>query len=331
MDFINQLRYKAKLTGATIVLPETEDIRTLKAAALLVEEGISNIILIGEQETIEFRAEQEGLALPDGINYLQFTEDPYQEKLADYLYNRRKHKGITTEQAYELLKQPLFYAAALVGTGRADGCVAGAMNTTGDVLRAAIQVIGLKPDSNIVSSVFLMHTMDEKVLTYADCAVVPYPDVDQLATIAADSADTHQRLIGEVPRVAMLSFSTKGSARHERSQLVIDALEIVQKRRPELKVDGELQFDAAYVPQVGERKAPGSEVAGQANVFIFPNIDAGNIAYKITERLAGASATGPIIQGLNKPMNDLSRGCTWEDIVNTVSVTALSSPKAEEV
>lgn len=331
MDFINQLRYKAKLAGATIVLPETGDIRVLKAAALLVEEGISNIILIGDKESVEDKAEQEGLFLPDGIEYLQFEEDPFREKLVDYLYQRRKHKGLTTEQAYELLKQPLVYASALVSTGRADGCVAGAMNTTGDVLRAAIQVIGLKPDSNIVSSVFLMHTMDEKILTYADCAVVPYPDEDQLATIAADSADTHQRLTGEEPKVAMLSFSTKGSARHERSQLVVNALEKVREKRKKLKVDGELQFDAAYVPQVAERKAPGSEVAGKANVYIFPNIDAGNIAYKITERLAGAAATGPIIQGLNRPMNDLSRGCTWEDIVNTVSVTALSSEKAEKV
>lgn len=331
MDFINQLRYKAKLADATIVLPESEDIRTLKAAALLEEENIANIILIGKKEQILARADNEGLNLPSDIEYADFETDSDREKLADLLYQRRKHKGLTSEQAYELCKNPLFYAAGLAGIGRADGCVAGAKNTTGDVLRAAIQVIGLKPGSDIVSSVFLMHTMDEKILTYADCAVVPYPDENQLATIAADSADTHHRLTSEDPKVAMLSFSTKGSARHERSQLVVNALEHVKQKRPDLKIDGELQFDTAYVPSVAERKAPGSDVAGQANVYIFPNIDAGNIAYKITERLAGASATGPIIQGLNKPMNDLSRGCTWEDIVNTVSVTALSSEKAEKV
>ena len=331
MDFINQLRYKAKLADATIVLPESDDIRTLKAAALLEEENIANIILIGKKEQILARADNEGLNLPSDIEYADFETDSDREKLADLLYQRRKHKGLTSEQAYELCKNPLFYAAGLAGIGRADGCVAGAKNTTGDVLRAAIQVIGLKPGSDIVSSVFLMHTMDEKILTYADCAVVPYPDENQLATIAADSADTHHRLTSEDPKVAMLSFSTKGSARHERSQLVVNALEHVKQKRPDLKIDGELQFDTAYVPSVAERKAPGSDVAGQANVYIFPNIDAGNIAYKITERLAGASATGPIIQGLNKPMNDLSRGCTWEDIVNTVSVTALSSEKAEKV
>ncbi len=331
MDFINQLRYKAKLAGTTIVLPESQDIRILKAAALIAEEGISNVILVGEKDKINAIADQEGLNLPKDIDYCQFEEDADREKIAEHLYNKRKHKGLTSEEAYELCKNPLFYAAGLAAIGRADGCVAGAVNTTGDVLRAAIQVIGLKPDSDIVSSIFLMHTMDEKLLTFADCAVVPYPDEAQLATIAADSADTHQRLTGEEPCVAMLSFSTKGSARHERSQLVVNALEQVKERRSDLKVDGELQFDAAYVPSIAQRKAPGSEVAGRANVYIFPNIDAGNIAYKITERLAGASATGPIIQGLNKPMNDLSRGCTWEDIVNTVSVTALSSEKAEKV
>lgn len=325
MDIIKQIRTHAKAAAKTIVLPETEDSRTLKAAEFLLGEKICRVMLIGDEASIRDRAEAENIVIEGDVRFTEYHTDPDKETLAGNLQLKRAHKGMTTGLAGSILSEnKLFYAAMLVDAGRAHGCVAGAVNTTGDVLRAAIQGIGLKPASSIVSSIFLMHTRDDRVFTYGDCAVVPYPDAEQLATIAIDSADTHHALTAENPNVAMLSFSTRGSASHEQVDLVLQALKIARDLRPDLNIDGELQFDAAYLPEVGERKAPGSKVAGRANVFIFPNIDAGNIAYKITERLGGATAVGPIIQGLAKPMNDLSRGCSWEDIVNTACVTALT-------
>ncbi|TVQ15521.1 MAG: phosphate acetyltransferase [Balneolaceae bacterium] len=325
MDIIKQIRTHAKAAAKNIVLPETEDTRTLKAAEFLLKENICRVTLIGDEAEIREAAEAEAISLDGDVMFLDFRTDPDKEVLAANLHRKRAHKGMTPGLAGSILSDNrLFYAAMLVDAGRAHGCVAGAVNTTGDVLRAAIQGIGLKPSSSIVSSIFLLHTRDDRVLTYGDCAVVPYPDPEQLATIAIDSADTHRALTAEDPLVAMLSFSTMGSASHEQVDLVIQALTIAKDLRPDLMIDGELQFDAAYVSDVAIRKAPESKVAGRANVFIFPNIDAGNIAYKITERLGGATAIGPIIQGLAKPMNDLSRGCSWEDIVNTVCVTALT-------
>ncbi len=323
MELINTLRNNAKVLSKTIVLPESEDVRTLKAAAFLSKESLCKVILIGDEKAVRKNAEKQSISLPDDVQIISFDSFGDSETLVAEFQARRAHKGLTLEQAEKIISTtPLYFAAMLVATGNADGCVAGAVNTTGDVLRAAIQGIGLKKGSDIVSSIFLMHTRDGKTLTYGDCAVVPYPDSTQLASIAIDSAETHKSLIKEDPRVAMLSFSTKGSARHERVDIVTEALKLVQEKRPDLKVDGELQFDAAFMPDIGERKAPGSGVAGKANVYVFPNIDAGNIGYKISERLGGATAIGPIIQGLAKPMNDLSRGCSWEDIVNTACVTA---------
>ncbi|MEN9839895.1 MAG: hypothetical protein RL177_1374, partial [Bacteroidota bacterium] len=233
--------------------------------------------------------------------------------------------GLTLDAARTLATDPLYFASLMVGEGDADGCVTGAATTTADVLRAALYCIGLAPGTSTLSSAFLMEFPDGRVFTYGDCAVVPYPEAKQLAEIALSSAKTHLQLTGETPRVALLSFSTKGSATHERVDLVREALAIAKERDPQLMIDGELQFDAALLPAIGQRKAPGSDVAGQANVFIFPNLDAGNIGYKMTERLAGATATGPIIQGLAKPMHDLSRGASWEDIVNTVAVSAVQA------
>lgn len=326
MDILTQIRYKAGLNGLkTIVFPESHDLRILKAAAFLSECKMCDVILVGDIEAIQKKAAEEALELPSNIRYKSILDDPSREDYINSYYNSRKHKGITREIARVTLEDHLYFGAALVAAGEAHGCVAGADHTTADVLRAAIQIIGLKSGSDVISSTFLMYMPDEKPFTYADCAVVPYPYPAQLAAIAVDSAETHFALTGEKPKVAMLSFSTRGSALHERSRLVLDALEIARKKDPELVIDGELQFDAAYVPEVALKKAPDSEVAGKANVFIFPNLDAGNIAYKITERLAGATAIGPIVQGLAKPMNDLSRGCSWEDVVNMACVTALMS------
>jgi phosphate acetyltransferase len=328
MSLIERLREKASLAGKTIVLPETDDVRTLKAAFYLAENAICNVILIGKETAIKEKMAAASLSISERIECREYKNDKHAFELSEALHKKRAHKGLSQEQARSILEtQPLFYAAALVDRGYADGCVAGAVNTTGDVLRAAIQAIGLKKGSKIVSSIFLFEGKDGAVFSFGDCAVVPYPDAEQLATIAIDSAETHASITGEKPVTAMLSFSTKGSAAHEKVDLVTGALALVKQQRPDLNIDGELQFDAAYVEEIGRKKAPESTVSGKANVFIFPNIDAGNISYKITERIGEASAIGPIIQGLNKPMNDLSRGCNWQDIVNTACVTALTSIK----
>ncbi|MEQ9091241.1 MAG: phosphate acetyltransferase [Balneola sp.] len=314
MSIIESFREKAASHKKKIVLPRSSDERVIKAAQFLQEEGLADVILLRNKDSkVETK----------NIEVLDPSTDKKLEEFAEAFYQKRKHKGINEEQALEIVKDPLFFGASLVSTGYADGCVAGSVSTTGDVLKAAIQTIGLKKGSNVVSSIFLMSFPDGKVFSYGDCAVVPYPTSDQLATIAFDSAVSHKLITGAEPKVAMLSFSTKGSAQHERVDLVQQAFEKLKEYNIDFAVDGELQFDAAFVESVGKRKAPNSEVAGNANVYIFPNLDAGNIAYKITERLAGATATGPIIQGLAKPMMDLSRGCEWDDIVNTACVCSL--------
>lgn len=324
---MEQIRGRAAAGEKSIVFPETHDTRVLKAATCLVEQNICRVILVGEQTSIQAVAEKEAISLPDDIEYHSPDNRDYTDALGSWLYERRKHKGITQQEAADRIrKDPLYYAAGLVALNKADGCVAGSVATTGAVIRAAIHCIGMREDTDIVSSIFLMALKENRVLTYADCGVVPYPDAEQLADIALNSARTHQILTGEQPIVAMLSFSTKGSAKHERTELVTAALQKARNKNPDLRIDGELQFDAAFVPEVAKRKAPASAVAGRANVYIFPNLDAGNIAYKITERLAGAAATGPILQGLKKPMMDLSRGCEWQDIVNAACVAILMGP-----
>lgn len=299
------------------MFPRSSDERVVEAALYLQQNKLAQPLLIYN----------EGASIPKELAVIDPISDERLKAYAFSFYERRKHKGLSEAEAIDVLKDPLFFGAAMVAAGDADGAVAGSVSTTGDILRAAIQVIGLKQGSNVVSSVFLMSFEDGRVFTYGDCAVVPYPSSEQLATIAMDSARTHKKVTGKEPKVAMLSFSTKGSAEHERITLVRDALEIIKSHNLDFPVDGELQFDASVIPEIAKRKAPNSEVAGQANVFIFPNLDAGNIAYKITERLAGATATGPIIQGLAKPMMDLSRGCSWQDIVNTACVCALMSER----
>lgn len=320
MTVLEKLAHQAKKNIKKIVLPEAYDERILQAAIELKTRSYAEPILIGDKTEIQKFAQKCGLSIFD-IECINPDESPWINQAASHLFERRKSKGMSFEIALETVKQPLYFAASLLALNKADSCVAGAVHTTGEVLRSALFVIGLKPNSTVLSSVFLMTLQDGRTLTFGDCAVVPYPDIKQLASIAIDSAETHKKLVGEEPKVAMLSFSSKGSAKHPNVDLVLEALELAKNEHPDLAIDGELQFDAAFIPAIGSKKAPNSPVAGYANVFIFPNLDAGNIGYKLTERLAGAKATGPIIQGLAKPMMDLSRGASWQDIVNTALVS----------
>ena len=322
MDIMQEIRQRARNNLKTIVLPEGEEERTLCAADIIIDQKIANLILLGDPETMERKASNWGLNISQ-VKLMNPNKSKFINSFTQEFYRLRSHKGITMEQAEEAMKQPLYYGAMLVRWGIADGSVAGAVNTTGDVMRAAIQIIGLKEGISIVSSSFMMVMPTGKVYMYSDGAVVPEPDAEQLASIAVSAADTHRVLTGEEPLVAMLSFSTKGSAEHHTIDKVCQALEMAKKMRPDLKIDGELQVDAAIVPSIAERKAPGSPIKGKANVFIFPDLNAGNIAYKITQRLADARAIGPIVQGLAKPAFDLSRGCTYEDIVDVVAVNSV--------
>lgn len=316
---------KARQLQRRIIFPESNDIRVLKAAAYIRKNDLANPVLIGDPKIIKRKAAKSKISLPESIEIKNWEGETLKDKLLKIISKNLAHKNLEKDELKYRASDSLHYAGLLTAAGIADGVVAGSFATTASVIRAAIATIGLAPSSSIVSSIFLMELTDERILTYADCGVVPYPDSNQLATIAIDSSISHKKLTGEDPRVAMLSFSTKGSARHERVELVQKACEITEKLKPDLILDGELQFDAAFVPEIAEKKAPDSPLKGNANVFIFPNLDAANISYKITERLAGAKATGPILQGLAKPYMDLSRGCHWMDIVNAACVASLLS------
>ena len=321
-NLIDDIKTKARQLKKHIVLPDAMDDRAIQAARIIVDEKIAIISLLGNEEAIRSKAQQLGVSLEN----ICIVNPEKSEKLNEFgqiYFNLRKPKGMKQEQAQATMKQPLFFGAMMVREGMADGSVAGSLSTTGDVLRAGIQIVGIPDGITVVSSFFLM-IFPKTIYSFADCAVVPDPTSEQLADIAISTAENHRKLTGEEPRVALLSFSTKGSASHALVEKVQKATLLVKQKKANLIVDGELQLDAAIVPSVGSKKAPGSPVAGTANVLIFPDLNAGNIGYKLTQRLAGAEAVGPIIQGLKKPCYDLSRGCCVNDIVSVVAINSVA-------
>jgi phosphate acetyltransferase len=327
MNLIQDIIAKAKANKQRIVLPEGTEPRTLHAADRLIADGVANIILLGNPVEIKALAKQFGLQHIDSAQLIDPTNHPKKEKYAALLAELRKSKGMTIEEARKLATDPLYWGCLMIKSGDADGEIAGARNTTGNVLRSALQVVKTRPDISIVSGTFLMFLKDKTfgedgLLFFADCAVTPNPTAQELAEIAVTTARTAQCLAGIEPRVAMLSFSTKGSAKHELVDKVAEATQLAQAMAPDILIDGEMQLDAALVPEVGISKAPGSKVAGRANVLVFPNLECGNIGYKLVQRLAGAEAVGPILQGMAAPVNDLSRGCSVEDIYKLVAICA---------
>jgi phosphate acetyltransferase len=323
LKILNEIKERASQRKKIIILPESSDERVLQAAEILTKEKIVSVITLGKEEEIKAKASE----LKVDLNGIKIIDQLKSEKLDDFasvFYEIRKSKGVTLQQARETLKRDLFFAGMMIREGIADGAVGGSLAATADVLRAGIMCVGLKPGISIVSSFFLM-ILPEKNYTFADCGVVVDPDPLQLADITISSADNHKKLTGEEPYIAMLSFSTKGSAKHEKIDKVIEAMNHIKTKRPDLHVDGELQFDAAVIDSIAKRKAPGSEVAGKANVLIFPDLNAGNIGYKLAQRWGKAEAIGPLVQGLNKPFSDLSRGCSANDIVINASIAALMS------
>jgi len=324
MNVIEKIKEKAKAKGKRVVLPEGTEERMIKATKKILTEGLAQVTLLGDEETIRKLADSNDLDLSN-VEVISPASSPRLGEYAHEYYQLRKKKGVSPDQAKKVLANPLFYGAMMVRKDEGDGFVAGSVNTTGDVLRAGIQIIGIAPGISSVSSSFLMVLPEflgvkYKIFVFADCAVIPDPDPSQLASIAISSAKTMLDLTGEEPKVAMLSFSTRGSAQHELVDKVTEATRTVKESKPDLKIDGELQADSAIIPQVARKKCPDSIIKGEANVLIFPDLNSGNIAYKLVQRMAKAEAIGPIIQGLAKPANDLSRGCSVDDIVNVVAI-----------
>ena len=330
MNFLESIKQRAKADKKTIVLPESLEERNLKAAGIILNEGIADIVLIGSPDEVKAKANEQGVdvssaTIIDPENYENF------DVLVDKFVELRSKKGVTAEMAKEtLLKDPLYFGVLLVKCGYADGMVSGAVHATADVLRPCLQILKTAPNTKLVSAFFIMVVPDcdmgeNGVFLFSDCGLEQNPTPEKLAAIAQSSAKSFEMLVGAEPKVAMLSHSTMGSAKHDDVTKVVEATRIAKEESPELKLDGEMQLDAAIVPSVGSSKAPNSEVAGQANVLVFPDLDAGNIGYKLVQRLAKAEAYGPVTQGIAKPVNDLSRGCAAEDIVGVVAITAVQA------
>lgn len=329
MELMEQLRKKAAAAGKRIVLPEGSDARIVEAAAQIQKEGLAHVFLLGEEESIRKMANDNGFAL-NGVELIDPAKSDKRQAYADAFYDLRKNKGVTPESAFETMANTMYFGNMMVKLGDADGLVGGALCTTADTLRPGLQIIKTAPGVSTVSSCFIMVIPNKDygqdgLMIFADCAINIDPSPEELAAIAIASAATGKAVAGIDPKVAMLSYSTKGSGKGEWVDKVVKATEIVKAQAPDLQIDGELQADAALVASVGQLKSPGSSVAGQANVLIFPDIQSGNIGYKLVQRLAGAQAVGPICQGFAKPINDLSRGCSVEDVVNVVALTCLQA------
>lgn len=327
MNLLNQIKLSAKKHNKRIVLPEGTEERTLRAADILVGEKIAQITLLGDPKVIMTEAGKHGLNNIENSTIIDPLNNPDKERYTEMMVQIRKNKGLTLAEAQKLIEDPLYLATMMIKAGDADGEVAGAMNSTGDVLRPAFQYVKTKPGTSVVSGAFIMILKtreygEEGLIVFADCAVHPDPTESELAEIAVATALTTRAIAGFEPKIAMLSFSTKGSAKHPMVDKVVNATRIASEMAPDIQIEGELQADAAIVESIGKSKAPGSKVAGKANVLIFPNLECGNIAYKLVQRLAGAEAIGPVLQGMAAPINDLSRGCSVSDIVNLVAITA---------
>lgn len=329
MDFIESMKQRAKQSIKKIVLPEASDLRTIKAAATALKEEYAEVVLVGDESSINKLAEENNLDISKAtiVNPLTSTKT---EEYAEKLYELRKEKGMTLEQARELVKDEVYYGMMMVKCNEADGLVSGAIHSTSDTLRPALQILKTAPGTKLVSAFFLMVVPDceygeNGVFVFGDCGLNQNPTAEELVEIAHSSSKSFEQLVGKEAKVAMLSYSTKGSAKSDLTQKVIDATNLVKEKYPEMKVDGELQLDAAIVPSVGKSKAPGSDIAGTANTLIFPDLNAGNIGYKLTQRLGKAEAYGPLCQGIAKPVNDLSRGCSAEDIAGVIAITAVQA------
>lgn len=327
MNLVNKIHEMACQAAKTVVLPEGTEERNLRAADYVLGKNLASLILLGSQKEIHEKSKAFGLTNIEKATIIDPMEHSQKEYYAKMLADIRKKKGVTFEQALKLVEKPLYLSTLLIKDGKADGEVSGAEHSTGDVLRPAFQIIKTLPGVSAVSGAFIMILKDksfgdEGVVVFADCAVNPDPSARELAEIAVESAKTAKNIAGIEPRVAMLSFSTKGSAKHKKVDKVVEATHLAKEMNPTLKIDGELQADAAIIEAIGQKKAPGSEIAGKANVLVFPNLESGNIAYKLVQRMAKAEAIGPVLQGLAAPINDLSRGCSVDDIINMIAITA---------
>ena len=329
MNFIDSIKERAKKDIKTIVLPETEDVRVLKAAEKVIKEGFANIVLIGNEEETLKLAKENNINL-EGIRIIEPSKSEKYDEYVNTFYELRKKKGITIEQAKDIMLNYVYFGMMMVKAGDADGLVSGAAHSTADTLRPALQILKTAEGTKLVSAFFLMVVPDceygeNGTFIFSDAGLNPNPTSDELSEIAISSAKSFEQLVGKEPKVAMLSYSTYGSAKSDLVDKVVEATKILKEKAPSLKADGELQLDAAIVKEIGEKKAPGSKVAGNANTLIFPDLNAGNIGYKLVQRLAKAEAYGPLCQGIAKPVNDLSRGCSSDDIVGVVAITAVQS------